>query len=126
MTRAIPLWVTIVAGLMTVSILAFSINLVVSPKTFFPDTDFLAKNVRHFITMWAMRQFAFGALIAFALVRKKPQILTIALVLLILVNLLTIAEGVYTNNLFLIVESIIYCVISAAMIFALNKKAREN
>ena len=44
MTRLIPLWVTIVASLMTLSVLAFSINLVVSPKTFFPDTDFLVKD----------------------------------------------------------------------------------
>lgn len=124
MTRLIPLWVTIVAGLMTLSILAFSINLVVYPKTFFPDTDFFAKNVRHFTAMWAMRQFSFGTLIAYSLVRQSPQILKIALALLILVNIFTIFEGVYINNFFLIVESIIYCCISATMIFAITKRER--
>ena len=122
MTRLIPLWVTIVASLMTLSILAFSINLVVSPKTFFPDTDFLAKDVRHFTTMWAVRQFSFGALLAYSLIRQSSQILKIALSLLILVNVFTIFEGVYINKMFLIVESIIYCGISAAMIFSINKK----
>lgn len=124
MTRLIPLWVTIVASLMTLSVLAFSINLVVYPKTFFPGTDFLAKDVRHFTDMWAMRQFSFGALIAYSLIKQSSQILKIALALLILVNIFTILEGAYTNNLFLIVESIIYCCISATMIFAINKKER--
>ena len=124
MTRLIPLWVTIVASLMTLSILAFSINLVVNPKTFFPDTDFLAKDVRYFTTMWAMRQFSFGALIAYALIRQSSQILKIALLLLILVNVFTIFEGAYINKMFLIAESMIYCCISAAMIFSINKKER--
>lgn len=124
MTRLIPLWVTIVASLMTLSILAFSINLVVSPKTFFPETDFLAKDVRHFTTMWAMRQFSFGALIAYSIIRQNSQILKIALSLIILVNLFTIFEGVCLNKMFLIVESIIYCCISAIMIFSINKKER--
>lgn len=124
MTRSIPLWVTIVASLMTLSILAFSINLVVYPKTFFPDTDFLAKDVRHFTTMWAMRQFSFGALIAYSLIKQSSQILKIALALVILVNIFTIFEGAFIKNNFLIVESIIYCLISAIMIFAIIKKER--
>ena len=124
MTRSIPLWVTIVASLMTLSILAFSINLVASPKTFFPDTDFLAIDVRHFTTMWAMRQFSFGVLIAYSLIRQSSQILKIGLSLLILVNVFTIFEGAYINKMFLIVESIIYCSISATMIFSINKKER--
>ena len=124
MTRLIPLWVTIVASLMTLSILAFSINLVVSPKTFFPDTDFLVKDVRHFTNMWAMRQFSIGALIAYSLFRQSTQTLKISLALLFLINAFTIVEGVYINRLFIIVESIIYCGISAAMIFAINKKEK--
>ncbi len=122
MTRSIPLWVTIVASLMTLSILAFSINLVVHPKTFFPDTDFLAKDVRHFTTMWAMRQFSLGALLAYSLIKQSIQPLKIALSLLFLVNVFTIVEGAYINNTFLIVESIIYCCVSAIMIFAINKR----
>jgi len=124
MTRLIPFWVTIVASLMALSILAFSINLAVYPKTFFPDTDFLAKNVRHFTTMWAMRQFSIGALIAYSLIRQSAQTLKIALALLFLINLFTIFEGAFINNIFLIVESIIYCCISATIIFAINKKER--
>ncbi|QEC69828.1 hypothetical protein FRZ67_21925 [Panacibacter ginsenosidivorans] len=124
MTRVIPLWVTIVASLMTLSILAFSINLVVYPKTFFPDTDFLAKNVRHFTTMWAMRQFSIGALIAYSLVKQSVPTLKIALSLVFLVNIFTIVEGAYINNIFSIVESIIYCCVSAIMIFAIHKKAK--
>src|SRR4051812_41148117 len=124
MKRLIPLWVTIVAGLITLSILAFSVNLVVYPKTFFPDTDFLAKDVRHFTTMWAMRQFSIGALIAYSLIKQSSQPLKIALSLLFLVNVFTIAEGAYINNLFLIVESIIYCCIAGILIFAINKRER--
>lgn len=124
MTRKIPLWVTIVASLMTLSILAFSINLVVHPKTFFPETDFLAKDVRHFTTMWAMRQFSIGALLAYSLIKQSIQPLKIALSFLFLVNVFTIIEGAYINNTFLIIESIIYCCISGIMIFAINK--REN
>lgn len=124
MTRLIPLWVTIIASLMTLSILAFSINLVIYPKTFFPDTDFLARNVRHFTTMWAMRQFSFGAIIAYSLIKQNPTILKIALVLVILVNIFTILEGAYINNSFLIIESVIYCFIASAMIFAINKRKK--
>ena len=106
---------------MTLSILAFSINLVVSAKTFFPDTDFLAKNVRHFTTMWAMRQFSIGALIAYSLIKQSAQTLKTALALLFLINLFTIVEGAYINKIFLTFESLIYCCISATMIFAINK-----
>lgn len=126
MKRSIPLWVTIIAGLMTLSILAFSVNLVVHPTTFFPGTDFLAKDVRHFTSMWAMRQFCFGALIAYSLVRQDPRVLKIALALVILVNIFTILEGVYINNSFLVVESVIYCGVSAAMISAVNRKERKR
>ena len=109
---------------MTLGILAFSINLAVSPKTFFPDTDFLTKDVRHFTTMWAMRQFSFGALIAYSLVKQNSQALKIALSLLLLVNLFTIFEGAFINKMFSIVESLIYCCISATMIFSINKNER--
>jgi hypothetical protein len=125
MTRLIPLWVTILASLMTLSILAFSINLGLYPKTFFPDTDFLVKDVKHFTTMWAMRQFSIGALLAYSLIKQSPQTLKIALALLFLINVFTIIEGAYINRMFLIIESIIYCCISAAMIFAVNKKENK-
>jgi peptidoglycan/LPS O-acetylase OafA/YrhL len=122
MKRSIPLWVTIVASLMTIGILAFSVNLAVYPKTFFPDTDFLIKDVRHFTAMWAMRQFSLGALLAYSLIRQSGQTLKIALALVFVINLFTIVEGVYINKSFLVIESVIYCCVSTAMIIAIVKK----
>jgi hypothetical protein len=125
MKRSIPLWVTIVATLLTLLTIVFSINLLVSPKTFFPDTDFLAKGVRHFTNMWGIRQLAFGALIAYSLIRQNANILKIALVLIIGVTILTIGEGIISNQTGLIEESLINCGISAIMILAINKRVRK-
>ena len=126
MKRSIPLWVTIVATLLTLFTIVFSINLLVSPKTFFPDTDFLAKGVRHFTNMWGMRQLSFGALLAYSLIRQNATILKIALALTVGVTILTIGEGIISNQTGLIVESLINCGVAVIMILAINKRERKQ
>ncbi len=124
MKKSIPLWVNLVAILLTLSGFAFSINLYLSPQTFFPKTDFLAIGVRHFTDMWAIRQFAIGALFSYALIRQDAIILKTMIIFVTLINVITIPIVIIKFDKQLLIESLIFSVIGIAMIFAISKRQK--
>ncbi|MEP6749908.1 MAG: hypothetical protein ABJB86_19375 [Bacteroidota bacterium] len=126
MKQAIPVWITILTSVITLSGLAFSITLYFSPQIFFPATDFLLKDVRHFTDMWAMRQFAFALLLVYALVTQQAQTLKPAIALMICLNILTIADGAVAGDKKVVIESIVYTVLASVMFAGLNKPAGKR
>ena len=125
MKRAIPVWLTILASLVTLSGLAFSANLYFSPQTFFPEANFLAKDTRHFTDMWAIRQLTFTILFIYALVRQQPQILKLALWLIIIVNVLTIADAIWLADKRTVEESLVFTLLTVIMLTALYKRTSQ-
>lgn len=124
MKKSIPLWVNIVAILLTLSGFAFSINLYLSPQTFFPKADFLAIDVRHFTDMWAIRQFAIGVLFSYALIRQDAIILKTMIIFVTLINVITIPIVIIKFDKQLLIESIVFSVIGIALIFAIIKRQK--
>ena len=122
MKPAIPIWVTIVASLITFSGLAFSVTLYFSPQTFFPASDFLSKDTKHFTDMWAMRQFVFAVFFAYALVMQQVQPLKLALALMILLNAINMADSIAMGDKKSTVESLVYSLLSVMMLAALARK----
>ncbi len=122
MTNKIPVWISVLGSLLTLSGIAFSINLYFSPQTFFPEADFLAKDVKHFTDMWAMRQFAFSGLLVYGLIAQKGSTLKIGMWLLIAMNLLSIADAFLVLNYKVIIESIVYTVPAGIIIKVLNSR----
>lgn len=124
MKHAIPVWLTILASLIALSGLAFSINLYLSPQTFFPETNFLARDIRHFTDMWAIRQLVFALLLIYALVRQQPALLKLVLWLMIVLNVFTLADAVWLGDKHAVEESLVFILLSAVMQAALYKNAR--
>lgn len=124
MKRSIPIWVSIVAGILTLGGFAFTITLYIMPQNFFPKTDFSILDVKHFTDMWALRQFAISVLIAYALIRQDGIMLKTSLILVTLINLLTIPLAILRQDNNLIMESVVYTGIGVLMIFALIKREK--
>jgi hypothetical protein len=126
MIRLIPIWVTVLASLITISGLAFSVTLYFSPQTFFPLTNFLLKDIHHFTDMWAMQQFAISAYMVYALVLQRRQLLLTGLQLMICMNIVMAIDNVVTYDRSLLAENLVNLVLCILMVIAVTNRKSTN
>lgn len=93
-TSPVPLWIRIVSGLISLLGLFVGISLYVSPGAFMPEIDFTANGVHYLAQMWAARQIAIAAIIAFSVVRNSAVMLLVSLLAYSLMNLQDILIGI--------------------------------
>lgn len=125
MIRSIPLWVTVLTALITLSGLAFSVTLYFSPQTFFPATNFFEKEIHHLTDMWAMEQFSMSALLVYALILQKKEILLLGLRLMIFLNILMVVNNVVAEKKGLIGQNLVYAVVCIVMVIVIkNRKTK--
>jgi len=84
--------------------------------------DLNAKGVDYLIYMWAARQFALGFIFAFATFKKSIPMLTIAYIFFFVMFIGECFIGISQKNNSLIISALVMCIISSALIFALNKR----
>jgi hypothetical protein len=120
--KSLPTWILIVSGLFALLELMVSIALCFSPQSFVETVDLNAKGVDYLIYMWAARQFALGFIFGFATFKKSIPMLTTAYIFFLVMMVGDLFIGISQKNNALIVGALVMCIISSALLFAINKR----
>lgn len=120
--KSLPKWILIVSGLFALMELLVSLSLCFSPQTVLETVDLSAKGVNYVVYMWAVRQFALGFIFAFATFKKSIPMLTIAYIFFLVMFVGDFFIGISQKENSLIISALVMCIISSAMIFAINKR----
>ena len=120
--KSLPKWILIVSGLLAFLELMVSLSLCISPQLVLETVDLKAKGVDYLIYMWAARQFALGFIFGFATFKKSIPMLTIGYIFFLVMIVGDFFIGILQKEISLIIGALVMCIISSAMIFALNKR----
>jgi len=120
--KALPKWILIVSGLLALMEIGVSLSLFFSPQSIADKVDLNAKGVDFLIYMWATRQFALGFIFAYATIKKSSPMLTLAYVFFLVMFVGDLFIGISQKENSLIIGALVMCLISSAMILALNKR----
>ena len=120
--KSLPKWILIVSGLFALLELMVSISICFSPESVLETVDLNAKGVDFLIYMWAARQFALGFIFGFATYKKSIPMLTLAYIFFLVMMIGDFIIGILKKENSLIIAASIMCVISSALIFAINKR----
>jgi hypothetical protein len=118
----LPIWILIVSGLFALLEIGVSISLCVAPESVMETVDLSAKGVDYVIYMWAARQFALGFIFAFATFKRSSPMLTIAYIFFLVMFIGDFFIGISQKENSLIISAVVMCIISSALIYAVNKK----
>lgn len=120
--KSLPKWILIISGLFALMEIIASVSLYISPKSVLDTVDLDAKGVNYVVNMWAVRQFALGFIFAFATFKKSTPMLTIAYIFFLVMFIGDFIIAISQKDNTLIISALVMCIISSAMIFAINKK----
>jgi hypothetical protein len=120
--KPLPKWILIVSGLFALLELMVSLSLYFSPQSVLETVDLNAKGVDYVIYMWAVRQFALGFILGFATLKRSVPMLTLAYVFMLVMFVGDLIIGISQKENSLIIAALVMCIISSALIFAINKR----
>lgn len=120
--KSLPKWILIVSGLFALMELMVSVSLCFSPQSVLETVDLNAKGVDYVVYMWAARQFALGFIFGFATFKKSIPMLTIAYIFFLVMFIGDLIIGILQKENSFIISAIFMCIISSAMLFAINKR----
>jgi hypothetical protein len=120
--KSIPKWILIVSALFALLEMGVSLLLCFSSQSVLETVDLNAKGVDYLIYMWAARQFALGFVFAFATVKKSAPMLTIVYIFFLVMMVGDLLIGIAQKENSLIITALVMCIISLAMLFAINKR----
>jgi hypothetical protein len=120
--KALPTWILIVSGFFALLELMVSVLLCFSPESVAENVDLSAKGVVYIIYMWAARQFALGFIFGYATFKKSIPMLTISYIFFLVMFVGDFFIGILQKENSLIFSAVVMCVISVALLFAINKK----
>ncbi len=120
--KPLPKWILMVSGLFALLEIGVSVALCFSPQSVLHTVDLNAKGFNYLIYMWAVRQFALGLILGFATFKKSTPMLTIAYIFFLVMMVGDLFIGISQKNNSLIIGALVMCIISSALIFAINKR----
>ncbi len=120
--QSLPKWILIVSGLFALMEIMVSVSLCFSPESVVETVDINAKGVDYLIYMWAARQFALGFIFGFATFKKSIPMLTISYIFFFVMFVGDFFIGISQKDNSFIITALVMCIISSAMIFAINKR----
>jgi hypothetical protein len=120
--KSLPKWILIISGLFALLEIAVSLSLCFSPQSVLETVDLSAKGVDYLVYMWAARQFALGFIFGYATFKKSIPMLTIAYIFFLVMMVGDFIIGILQKETSLIVASLVMCIISSLLIFAINKR----
>ena len=120
--KSLPKWILIVSGLFALLEIMVSVSLLFSPQSVVETVDLNAKGVDYLIYMWAARQFALGFIFAFATFKKSIPMLTIAYIFFLVMVVGDLFIGILQKDNSFIIGALVMCIISSALLFAINKR----
>jgi hypothetical protein len=126
MNRPIPKWIVVMSILIASLGLFVGLSLYFSPGTFVENVDFSSKWTRYLAHMWAARQIAIAAIIAYSLVRRAAMMLKVSLIAYCLMNFQDILIGLSLGDAALTIGASLFGLLSGSMIFVLSQKDEKQ
>lgn len=120
--KSVPRWILIVSGLFALMEIGVSISLCFTPESVLETVDLTAKGVLYVVYMWAARQFALGFILAFAAVKRSVPMLSLSYIFFLVMFLGDLLIGIYQKENAMIITSVVMCLISAGLIYAVNRR----
>lgn len=120
--KSVPRWILIVSGLFALMEIGVSISLCFAPDSVLETVDLTAKGVLYVVYMWAARQFALGFILAFAAVKRSVPMLSLSYIFFLVMFLGDLLIGIYQKENAMIITSVVMCLISAGLIYAVNRE----
>ena len=120
--KSLPKWILIVSGFFAVMEIMVSLAICFSPQSVLETVDLNTKGVEYLTYMWAARQFALGFIFGFATLKKSIPMLTIAYIFFLVMFIGDFLIGILQKENALIISALVMCMISSALLFALNKR----
>ena len=120
--KSIPRWILIVSGLFALMEIGVSISLCFAPESVLETVDLTAKGVLYVVYMWAARQFALGFILACAAVKRSVPMLSLSYIFFLVMFLGDLLIGIYQKENAMIITSVVMCLISAGLIYAVNRE----
>jgi len=120
--KPLPKWILILSGIFALMELMVSVSICIAPQSVLETVDLTAKGVDYLVYLWASRQFALGFIFAFATFKRSVPMLTIAYIFFLVMFVGDFFIGISQKESSLIISAIVMCMISAAMLFVLNKR----
>ncbi len=120
--KSLPKWILIVSAFFALLELLVSISLFFSPQSVLETVDLNAKGVEYIVDMWAARQFALGFIFGFATFKKSIPMLTISYIFFLVMFVGDFFIGISQKENSLIIVALVMCIISSALIYAINKR----
>lgn len=120
--KSLPTWILIVSGVFALLELMVSLALCFAPQSVLETVDLNAKGVDYLIYMWAARQFSLGFIFGFATFKKSIPMLTIAYIFFLVMMVGDLFIGISQKDNSLIIGASVMCIISSALLFAINKR----
>lgn len=120
--KSVPRWILIVSGLFALMEIGVSISLCFAPESMLETVDLTAKGVLYAVYMWAARQFALGFILAFAAVKRSVPMLSLSYIFFLVMFLGDLLIGIYQKENAMIITSVVMCLISAGLIYAVNRE----
>jgi hypothetical protein len=119
--KTLPKWILIVSALFAVMEVMVSASLCFAPQEVVETVDLNATGVYYLIYMWAARQFALGFIFAFATFKRSVPMLTLAYIFFLVMFGGDLIIGIIQKENSMIIAAIVMCIVSSAMIVALNR-----
>ena len=120
--KSLPKWILVVSGLFALMEIMVSLANCFSPQTVLETVDLNAKGVDYLVYMWAVRQFALGFIFAFATFKRSIPMLTISYIFFLVMFVGDFFVGISQKENSLVISALVMCIISSAMIFAINRR----
>lgn len=120
--KSVPLWILIVSGLFALMEIGVSVSLCFAPDSVLETVDLTAKGVLYVVYMWAARQFALGFILTFAAVKRSVPMLSLSYIFFLVMFLGDLLIGIYQKENAMIITSVVMCLISAGLIYAVNRE----
>lgn len=122
----VPLWILIVASLISLLGMFVGCSLYMSPGTFMPEIDFSLPGMRYLTEMWAARQIAIACIIAYAVLKRSIPMLRISLLAYSIMNLQDLVIGFSKEDYGLAGGASFFFLLSLIMIIVLARKQKQE
>jgi len=120
-TSSIPTWIIVVTVLFALLEIGVSLSLWFSPSAFLEKVDINAKGVSYLVNMWAIRQLALGIVLAVAAFKRSAGMLNAAYIFLLVMFIGDLILGIMEKESSLIIAGLVMCIISAGMLYMINR-----
>lgn len=122
----VSVWILLLSGIFAIMEIIAGISICFSPESVIETADIRTEGVDSILYMWGVRQFALGVIFAFAAIRRSAPMLTIAYIFFFVMFAGDLIIGIVQQNQSLIVGAVVMCLLSAALLYALNSKKQRK